>query len=254
MSRLNLQSSLQIFKKEISSGKTQFNPFSKTLSDTSLISLAQVFVNTFSFNRFSTKWGFDISNTRNEGKLLLTYGLESRLLNEWNIKWRWNMTRTFTIDMIARKADNGLASANNKFENKNYQVKGYSLEPRISFTKGAVFRILAGYKFNDKKNQIDSMQHYISHSLNTEIKYNILQNSSIQGKFTYSTISFPHATNTTVSYIMLDGLLPGKNYLWNLNLSKRLSNNLEINFEYEGRKPGSGKTVHLGRASLRALL
>ena len=156
--------------------------------------------------------------------------------------------------MISRKADNGLASANNKFQNKNYQVKGYSLEPRIAFTKGASFRILAGYKFNEKNNQIDSMQHYLSNSLNTEIKYNILQNSSIQGKFTYSSIIFPHATNTTVSYIMLDGLLPGKNYLWNLNISKRLANNLEINFEYEGRKPGSGRTVHVGRASLRALL
>ena len=53
--------------------------------------------------------------------------------------------------------------------------------------------------------------------------------------------SIPTAATTTVSYIMLDGLLPGKNYLWSLSLTKRLLNNLEVNFQYDGRKPGTCK-------------
>ena len=42
---------------------------------------------------------------------------------------------------------------------------------------------------------------------------------------------------------MLDALLPGKNLLWNIDLTKRLGNNLELNFQYEGRKPGETKTI-----------
>ena len=96
---------------------------------------------------------------------------------------------------------------------------------------------------------------YSSNAVNTEIKYNILQSGSILTKFTYSNISFsPLANaNSTVGYNMLDGLLPGKNYLWNVELTKRLSNNLEINIQYEGRKPGEASVVHIGRASVRAI-
>ena len=52
---------------------------------------------------------------------------------------------------------------------------------------------------------------------------------------------------------MLDGLLPGKNYLWSLGFTKRLLNNLELSFQYDGRKPGNSRTVHMGTASLTAL-
>ena len=53
--------------------------------------------------------------------------------------------------------------------------------------------------------------------------------------------------------IMLNGLLPGSNYIWNVTLTKRLLNNLELNVQYDGRKPGSSRTVHVGRAGVTAL-
>jgi hypothetical protein len=78
-------------------------------------------------------------------------------------------------------------------------------------------------------------------------------------KFTYTDISFygkngSTSTSSPVSYVILDGLLPGKNYLWSLDITKKLGGNLEVGVQYEGRKPGEGPTVHTGRASLRAIL
>jgi hypothetical protein len=119
---------------------------------------------------------------------------------------------------------------------------------------GTVFRIQTSYKREVKKN--DSKyggEKSISNSINLESKYNVLQNSSVNARFTYNRISYDYPTNTTVSYIILDGLMPGSNFLWSLDFTKRIFGNVELNLQYEGRKPGESRTIHTGRAALRAL-
>lgn len=259
VSRFNLQSALQISKKEIADALVQFNPFKAPLNDTSLITLTSNFVNTFSFNRYSSKWGFDVTNARNRNKALLTYGYESRQLDDWTVRARWNFTRLFALEVTGRTGLNQLISSNPKFGNRNFRISQQTIEPRLTFTKGTNFRVGLGYKFMDKKNEQGSRETSQSNSINSDIKYNILQSTSLQAKFTYSNIRFtsldnPPNPNSPSGYIILDGLLPGKNFLWTLDLTKRLSNNLEFNMQYEGRKPGTARVVHVGRASVRALL
>jgi hypothetical protein len=259
VSKINLQSSLQISKKEVADNIVQFNPFRSPLNDTSLITLTSNFVNTCSFNRFSPKWGFDVTSARNQAKSLLTYGYESHKLNDWTVRTRWNITRMFAIELTGRTGINQLITSNPKFDNRNYKIDQYSAEPRLTFTKGTNFRVGVGYKFSDKNNEQGSEERSKANSLNTDVKYNILQSTSIMAKFTYTDITFTSLdavpnTNSSSSYIILEGLQPGKNYLWTLDLTKRLSNNLEFSMQYEGRKPGASRIVHIGRASIRALL
>ena len=259
ISKINLQSSLQINKKEVADQLVQFNPFKAPLNDTSLLTLNKSFVNTFSFNRFSPKWGFDVTNSRTESKSLLTYGYESHRLDEWSGRTRWNITRMFALEMTGRSGINQLITSSPKFDNRNYLIKQYSAEPRFTIQKGSNFRMGIGYKFSDKNNEQGSQEKSKSNSLNTDVKYNILQSTSIMAKFTYTDISFSSIDavpnpNSSSGYIILEGLQPGKNYLWTLDLTKRLMNNLEFSMQYEGRKPGTSRIVHIGRASIRAIL
>jgi len=259
LSKMIWNSSLQISKKEVARGMVQFNPFSKPLNDTSLITLNSSFINTLSFNRASSKWGIDINNARTSNKALLTYGYETRLLDDWSVRARWNISRPIGLELIGRTGKNQLVSSNPKFGNRNYKIDQYAAEPRITYTRGANFRVGAGYKFSDRTNHEGSGERSTAHSLNSDVKYNILQNTSISARFTYSNINFTSNDpvpnlNTPSAYIMLEGLQPGKNFLWTLDLTKRLSNNLEMNIQYEGRKPGDTRIIHTGRASIRALL
>lgn len=252
LSKLNLLTSLQTSRKSIAKGEFEFNPFKYGLTDTALITLFTDLLNSLSFNRFSSKWGIDFINHRNTGKSLLTYGYESRKLNNWLIKWRWNLNRSVSISLNGKKGANALFTP--QFANRNYQLSVYSLEPFITFIKGTTFRVVTSYKYDNKKNlPIYGGEKSVSNSLNIESKYNILQNSSVTGKFTFNNIDYKFPPNTTVSYIMLDGLLPGKNLLWSLGFNKRLLNNLELSFQYDGRKAGVARTVHIGRAAITAL-
>ena len=252
ISKLMLISSMQINKKSVSSGSFEFNPFKYSVNSDDLITLNTILLNTLSYNRFSSKWGVDFSNLRNSGKSLLTYGYESRKLNDWTMKFRWNINRSMQFNLNGRKGANALFTP--QFANRNFDLDIYSAEPLFTFISGTKFRIVSGYRFDTKKNlPLYGGEKSVSHSINLESKYNILQNSSVSGKFTLNSIRYDYPASTTVSYIMLDGLLPGKNYLWNLSFSKRLMNNLELSFTYDGRKAGTARTVHLGRAGITAL-
>ena len=252
LSKIILITSLQTNKKSIAKGVFEFNPFKYGITDTALVTLSTTILNTISFNRFSSKWGVDITNLRNIGKTLLTYGYETRRLNDWQSRWRWNISRSLQFTLNAKKGFNALYTP--QFANRNFELSVYNAEPNLVFISGTTFRVSGGYKFEQKKNlPVYGGEKSVSNAVNIESKYNILQSSSITGKFTLNSINYDFPANTTVSYIMLDGLLPGKNYLWSLGLNKRLANNLEISLQYDGRKAGTSRTVHLGRAAITAL-
>ncbi len=262
VARMTLQSSLQLNEKEQALGFVQLNPLKKTsLNDTSLITRSSIFTNTFSFNKSSSKWGFDVINSQNTNKSLLTYGYESKALKEWTLRARLNLSKSFVFNTIFKSGINQLFSSSADIDSSDYNLKQYSFAPDITYTRKSNMRILIGYIMSSKQNSDQyGGQTYSSNSLNSEVKYNILQSTSILAKFSLNTIFYnggkTGSANTTspVAYIILEGLLPGKNYIWSLDFTKKLGGNLELGIQYEGRKPGEGPVVNTGRASLRAIL
>ena len=257
LSRSNAISSLQLNKKNIANDHFLFNPFQQhSITDTNLVNMYSFLSNNYFFNKNSTKWGLDINHTISNSKALLSYGYENSLIRNLSNRLRLNITKQFITNFVYRnsKIEHNILGV--YFKNQNYYIKLYSFENNLSYIYQSNFRATFSYIYNNKKNVIDSLEKASSNSFSGEIKYNLFSNTSLNVKCTYNKIIFKayeNAVNTSIGYLLLDGLVPGNNILWNVDIIKRVAGNMEINMQYEGRNTGSGKIINIGRASVRAL-
>lgn len=167
-----------------------------------------------------------------------------------SLKIRSNWFRKFTLDLIGKANRNLLETPN--FSNRNYNVLSLSFEPRITYTKGTNLRLISGYKRDQKQNS--GNEKATINALLLEGKYNLVSNTSVGSRLNVSNIVFSGAPSSTLGYIMLDGLQPGRNLIWTVDLTKRLGSFIEMSIQYEGRKSGSSGLVNIGRAQVRAIL
>jgi len=250
LKRLYLQSALQVSQKQLASGERILNPFKGMIQDTSLITFDQVQSHSASFNKFSQIWGMDLNFLQSSNRAFLSYGYETRRLRDLSLKIRSNWLKMFTVDLISRLNRNILETPN--FGNRNFNIHSRSIEPRITFTKGTTLRLQSSYKWDKKQNK--GPENAMINSLNLEGKYNLVSNTAITSRITFSNIQFNGITSSSLGYVMLDGLQPGKNFLWTLDLTKRISSFIEMSVQYEGRRSGSSGLVNIGRAQIRAIL
>ena len=250
LKRLYLQSSLQVTQKQLASGERILNPFKGMIQDTSLITFDQIQSHSVSFNKFSQVWGMDLNFLQSSNRAFLSYGFETRRLRDLSLKIRSNWLKMFTLDLLGRLNRNILETPN--FGNRNFNILSQSLEPRITFTKGTTLRLQSSYKWDKKQNA--GLENALINSLNLEGKYNLVSNTSITSRITFSNIQFNGIASSSLGYVMLEGLQPGKNFLWTMDLTKRISSFIEMSVQYEGRRSGSSGLVNIGRAQIRAIL
>jgi hypothetical protein len=75
---------------------------------------------------------------------------------------------------------------------------------------------------------------------------------TINGEYSLYNNAFIGDQQTPVAFQMLEGLQAGKNSTWRLLLQKNLTQYLDLNINYQGRKSDTSQTIHTGNVQLRA--
>jgi hypothetical protein len=228
-----------------------YNPFQETSFDSALVSLNGAIRNTVFFNRLNQVFGADYTYQQNQSRILLTNGYESRNQVSHSIKFRWNLVKTLLLNMEGAKGNK--VNAAEYFSTRNYEINFYNLEPKLTFQPNVSFRVAVSYRYSNKWDLgTDSLQRAIAQNLGTEMRYNVAGKGTLSFRLNRIQQSFNGDANSTLGFEMLEGLAIGDNYTWALTYQRTLTNNMQINLNYEGRKTPLSKIIHTGGIQVRA--
>lgn len=227
-----------------------YNPFSSGIEDQELITLNQTLRNSFFFNRSNPKFGVDMNFQRVGSKALLNNGLELRENRFGNHRARWSPGNSFTISGETR---NGIKLSEAEFlAGRNFEITYFDWEPKLAYQPGPTFRASVAYARSVKNNKLElGGESSSSDAITADLKYNVPNKGSLQGKLTVTDIRFDGDQNTPIAFEMQEGLRTGRNFTWGLSYQRTLSNNMQLNLSYDGRKSPDVNTIHVGNVQVR---
>ena len=228
-----------------------YNPFIGNIADSNLVTLNLGFLNTFYFNRTGTKFGADFTFQDNRDRSLITSGIESRKTLNRILKTRWNITRVYTINLLAA---NGVKRVNAQFfTNRNFNLIIHELEPKLTLQPNSKFRTSVWFNYKEKKNEeLLGGEEVISKNVGVEIRYNIASKGSFRTNFNYIENQFSVTNNASLAYEMLEGLQGGVNLTWEATYQQNLSQHMQMSINYTGRKSDDTPVIHTGGVQVRA--
>ena len=227
------------------------NPFNNNIGDTSLMSLNSNFRNTFYFNRGHSKYGIDYSFIKNNSKILMMNGYQGRSRSEHQLKVRWNISKMFLMQLEVHKGEK--MSLSDFFKDKDYEINSNNGKLKLTYQPNRVFRISLPLGIEKKNNsKLYGGQDSETINIGLQTKYSILSKGSWTASAEYLQVKYSEAVNGSIAFEMLQGYMPGSNYLWTITYQRNLLNNLQLNVMYNGRKSESTNIVHIGSVQLRA--
>jgi hypothetical protein len=250
LTRFTNQFAYNIYRKVSESNAIKnINPFLGGIDDSNLLSLSNTLRNTLSFSTTNSKLGIDHSFQKNISRTTLVNGFDTRrnLINSLKIKWNLSREIIFTNET----GFGNKIYTSQYFSSKSYELHYLKDKLSVNFQPSQKFSATLDGILGQNRNKSGG-EKAIEKNLGTEMKYSVLNKGNFSLRVDYYRYSYNAETSTSLSYEMLQGLVPGNNFTWTMLFRQSLVNGLEINLTYTGRATASSKTVHTGSVQVRA--
>ncbi|OXA82485.1 hypothetical protein SAMN05444397_107203 [Flavobacterium aquidurense] len=228
--------------------RLELNPFAS--SEENILGLNSSFRNSLFYNRGKQKHSVTYTYLLNKGKNLLSVGSQTVKNNSHQLQYAHLYQKSWLFNFFTKTIKTDLVSED--FIEKNYNLKGYQIAPKISYLFSKNTSLDFFYEFQNKENQIGNLETLHQNRLGTSFSYAGEKKVTLNGEFSFYENKFNGNEFSSVGFQMLEGLQAGQNLVWKLLLQKNITQFLDVNLNYQGRKSETGATVHTGNIQLRA--
>ena len=224
------------------------NPFIS--EEENQLALNKSFRNVLFFNRGKQHYTTSYTFLSNSNRSILSIGFQENQLKSHQFNFNHKFGKSWLVNLKSSFEDNESFSEN--FVSRNYKIDETRFQPKLSYLFNENARFDVFYQFTSKDNTIGNMETLTQNNYGVSFTYNHVQKIALTGEINIFQNDFQGNPSTPVSYQMLEGLQPGKNFTWSLLAQKKLTKFLDLNLNYFGRKTESSKTIHTGTVQLKA--
>jgi len=235
----------------------QYSPFYN--NDSVLVSANSSTRNAIFYNRTNPNFNLQLFINNFQNKTLLIGGTDERKRREMGLKSNYKLFQNVTGTFTAQSGFNNNFSK--AFENRDYQIDFFEIQPKIIYRKGLKFRSSLEVKEKRQTNNLDLEMDkaVLERSISAEAGWNNISKSSFSSKLSYINIRYENSAkelypqNTAAAFQLLQGLNPGTNWVWNLNIETEIMKNVQFVVQYTGKKSKDVPVSHLGNVQVRAV-
>ncbi|OXG04939.1 hypothetical protein BC749_10166 [Flavobacterium araucananum] len=228
--------------------RLELNPFDS--SEENILGLNSSFRNSFYYNRGKQKHSVTYTYLINKGKNLLSIGSQNVKNSSHQLQYTHLYDKSWLFNFFTKTISTNLVSED--FVEKNYDLQGYQVAPKISYLFSKNTSLDFFYEFQNKENQIGNFETLVQNRIGTSFSFAGEKKITLNGEFSFYQNKFTGNEFSSVGFQMLEGLQQGQNLVWKLLLQKNITQFLDVNLNYQGRKSETGSVVHTGNVQLRA--
>ncbi|MDP3353096.1 MAG: hypothetical protein Q8S44_05075 [Flavobacteriaceae bacterium] len=242
------QSFLLIENKQLKNdNQFNLNPFDT--SNLNLIGLIYNFKNSFYLNRGKNRFTTAYHFTEGKQKSLYLFEDLSNNITTHQLQFTHQLNDFWRVDLSGKNGNQQRNSST--FLERNLELNEDEFLPKLTLTINEHSNADFFYSYAQKKNKIGLNESLKKQVLGVTFQFLNDKGQSVKSEFQFINNDFAGIENSAVAYQMLEGLKKGKNYTWLLLANQKLTNSLNLNFNYSGRKSEDSKAIHTGSVQLR---
>lgn len=224
------------------------NPFSN--SEENLLGLNTNFRNSLFYNRGKQKHSVTYTFLNNRTKNLLSVGSQENKNNSHQWQYLHLYAKSWLLNLSGKTIQTSLTSEN--YVSKNYEIDGFQVSPKLTylFSQNTSWDVF--YEYQKKNNTLGTEAFLQQNRFGSSFTYSGKKQFTMNGEISLFQNIFEGNELSPVGYQMLEGLQVGENLTWRLLIQKNLTQFLDINLNYQGRKSESTQVIHTGSVQLRA--